>query len=84
MHTIHKYPIKIINHQLVSMPEHAEITCVGLDPHDNPCIWAEVETSLSMVEYDVYVVGTGQPIPSGTYHAGSFGQNQFIWHIYIK
>ena len=84
MKTIYKYPIQITDKQDVGMPECANVIHVGLDPQGTPCIWAEVVTERSLRIYEVFVVGTGNPIPSvAKNHLGSFVQGPFVWHVYV-
>lgn len=86
MRAVYKYPIPITDKQDIRMPECARIVHVGLDPQNAPCIWAEVVTERSLRTYEVFVVGTGHPLPAGaaTNHIGSFAQGPYMWHVYTS
>jgi hypothetical protein len=84
MTTIYKYPIRITDKQLIVSPMCSEIRHVGLDPNGTPCIWVEVATENEDEPWDLYIVGTGNPLPKGaSVYVGSFVQGPFVWHAYI-
>lgn len=84
MKTVYKYPIRITDKQLIAFPENAEIKHVGLDPNGVPCLWIELDTKQPDQLRDLYIVGTGRPIPEeATKHIGSFVQDPFVWHAYL-
>lgn len=87
MRTIWKFPITIVDEQIITIPEGSTIIHTGLDPQGNPCIWAEVDSIAKLKRMIVYIVGTGNPLPEVDYliepvHVGSFVQGPFVWHIY--
>lgn len=83
MRTIYKYEIEILDIQAISPPFGARFIHAGLDPQQQPCLWAEVETENCPEPIAVFVVGTGNPIPQkAVHHVGSFNQGPFVWHIY--
>jgi hypothetical protein len=82
MKTVWKFPIKIEDHQQVTMPVGAEIIHVGLDPMREPCMWACVNDEAPLVDRTIYVSGTGGPILGNPVHRGSFVQNRFVWHVW--
>lgn len=87
MSKIYKYPIEIIDHQQITvMAKLRQIIHVGLDPNEQPCIWAVIDSGYKSVNViDVYVVGTGNPIPDASVsHLGSFNQGPFVWHVYTN
>lgn len=79
---IWKYPIEIVDRQVLSLPSHAEILHVGLDPTGTPCIWCRVEPAARPVSTTILVRGTGHEISSVSKHIGSFVQGQFVWHVF--
>jgi hypothetical protein len=82
MRTIFKYPLEITDKQTIRM-KCVSILHVGLDPSKRPCLWAEVETDAIESGVDIYVVGTGNPLPDlAEYHIGSFVQGPFVRHVY--
>ena len=81
MRTIHKYPLAIIDEQIITS-QLSKWLHVGLDSQGTPCIWAEVDTRNEKVRCLIRIVGTGNPIPNGSEHIGSFVQGPFVWHVY--
>jgi len=82
--TIYKYPIEIADEQqLKAIPLH-RIRHVGLDPRGVPCCWCEVDTEAPALDVTIYVVGTGNLIPSAaTTYISSFNQGPFVRHVYF-
>ena len=84
MKTIHKYPIQITDHQTISLPMGAKPLHVARDPNGLPSLWAVVETDNPKEDKDIYVVGTGNPMPeSAKTHLGTFVINIHVWHVFI-
>lgn len=51
-------------------------------PH-NPCMWVECEyPEEKPIEVKFYVRGTGQGIPMGARHVGTWQERGFVWHLY--
>lgn len=84
MKAIWKFPICIADSQYVPMQFCAVPVLVGLDPAGKPCIWAKVDPSDPLVRRQVFVTGTGAPLPKdANVHCGSFIQGEFVWHVWI-
>lgn len=84
MQTIWKYPIQITDVQQIKFPGNTRPLYAGLDPSGIPCIWCQVDDQAVGRIEDVYVVGTGNPIPSAaSLYIGSFVQGPFVWHVYV-
>ena len=83
---IFKYRFEISGRQKVVMIENAKPIHVGLDPQDEPCIWAEVEdrgAQTYQTEREICVVGTGHPMPDlNMKHIGTIVGDPFVWHVY--
>jgi hypothetical protein len=83
MKTIYKYPIKTTGCQEILMPSGAEPIHAGLDPSGQPCVWAKVDDDRKREIVNIYIVGTGNPMPDDNVaHVGSFVQNCFVWHVF--
>lgn len=83
MKTIYKYPIEIVDKQIIKF-DRSKVVHVGLDPQGTPCIWAEYCSIYPPSDHFVYIIGTGNPMPEITLrHIGSFIQGPFVWHVYI-
>lgn len=84
MTTIFKYPIEIVDKQLILFPVGCKILHAGLDPHGLPCVWAVVNTEANLAPKTVHVVGTGFRLPpNASNHAGSFTQGPYVWHVFV-
>jgi hypothetical protein len=83
MKTIWKFPIKITDYQVLTVPINWEPIHVGLDPQGTPCIWAEVDSEKKTEPCNIYVYGTGHQADIDTQvHIGSLVQGPFVWHVY--
>lgn len=84
MQTIWKFPLEITDVQQISVPDNATPLHIGLDPVGNTCIWFQVDDQDPCVMCDVFVVGTGNPLPAGaSHHIGSLVSGRFMWHVYL-
>lgn len=89
MRTIYKYPIEIRDQQTIQVPVTGhgggpDFLHVGLDALGKPSIWLEVDPEGSPRDCNVYVVGTGMPLPSSAaQHLGTFVQGPYVWHLYV-
>lgn len=63
MKTIYKYPLKVDDFQIVTMPRGAEILTVQAQ-REQPCIWALVDTDNDSEERHIRMAGTGRSINS--------------------
>lgn len=83
--TIWKFPIEIERDQTIQVPETRKFLHVGLDPSNEPCMWFIVDPNSYAVEFPVYVIGTGHPVPGDPLRfLGTFNQGPFIWHIFTE
>ena len=81
---IWKYPIEIIDKQLIRMPKGATLLHVGLDPNDIPCIWALINPDAPLVDRNIFIHGSGHTVirfDEGSY-VGTFVQGYFVWHVF--
>lgn len=82
---IFKYPVVVTDHQVVRMPEGAKILCVQMQGA-SPCVWAMVDEQQASENRDVYIFGTGHPLPDipltyiGTFqiHGGALVFHAFV------
>jgi hypothetical protein len=70
----------------VSLPRDAVIRHVD-DQHGMVAIWFEADVAHldgAVPVWDRYFTtrGTGQPIPDGGVHLGTFKQGPFVWHVF--
>lgn len=83
MRTVWKFPIQIVNEQRIKVPPVWNPVLVGVDPHGDLCIWAEVQAGEATKERIVNVHGTGHAIGDNEVHLGSAVVGQYVWHVYI-
>jgi hypothetical protein len=87
MKTVWKFPLEIVDFQKLLMPENAQILTVQMQ-HDEPCIWALVDSNAPRKIREVYTRGTGQaadlPLSVawiGTYQAKG---GEFVFHVFAE
>jgi hypothetical protein len=80
--TIWKYPLHIIDRQMILLPDGGMIRHVAMQ-HDIPCLWVEVDTEAPKTERFIRIFGTGHPHVSGEY-IGSFQAlpGTQVFHVY--
>jgi len=83
MKTVFKYPIEITEHQQIEMPSGSELRYIDIDPNGVPCIWAVVNTDSPIILADIYIYGTGHPIPAGRNYLKSFQQGSKVYHVFF-
>ena len=87
MRTIYKYELPTGGIGVVTMPKDAKRLYLGLDPHGDLCIWAEVDPKAPLENWMVAAMGTGWPLDEiadmeywGTINDGYC----YMWHYYGK
>jgi hypothetical protein len=86
--TIYKYKLNQGRVNQIQMPMDASVISVGLDPMEDICIWALVETDNDMDERTFFVAGTGWDITEDLLEfteissLGTVRQGPFMWHIF--
>ena len=65
----------------VMLPRGAEVVLVG---KQGPqwVIWFRVDPIAVEEQRAFQVVGTGQEVPPGASHCGSFQDGSFVWHVF--
>lgn len=82
MRTIWKFPIPISDRFELVVPDGYSVVHVGPDPQGHLSFWADVDTDATRSSYVFSVVGTGNPAPKNGFHAGSFVDWPFVWHLF--
>ena len=90
MKTIWKYELKIVDKQVVDMPDSAGILSVA-EQHGKLCMWAAVDSSAPKRERVLYVAGTGGPLPGGmgaddatVLYVGTALIGSLVWHVFDR
>lgn len=85
MKTIHKFPIEIVDFQVINIPSGAKFLHVDMQ-NQTMCLWALVDTDAPIVERRIRVIGTGLPAGdiSIEQHIGSVLvlQGTYVFHIF--
>ena len=84
METIHKYPLKVKDVQLIEMPAHAEILCVQIQI-GIPCLWAKVNPNYGTESRAIYIHGTGHTCdPRAKKYIGTFqlSGGTLVFHVF--
>jgi len=82
--TIWKYPLDVIDTQVILMPEGAEILSVAIQ-RDIPCVWVKVDQNAKLQPRDIHIRGTGHPLYG--YEGKFIGSFQldggaFVFHVF--
>jgi len=86
MRTIHKFPLSLVEKQIVEMPAGAEILSAQ-DQGDVITLWALCDPRLENRQVEVTILGTGNPVPDGLGRATYVDTAQtgpFVWHVFAK
>jgi hypothetical protein len=84
MSRIFKYPFDVGANVEFDLPQGAELLHVGLDPQGVSCLWARVHPGMPTEKHYLHVYGTGMVIPDGLTHFGTFVQEEYVRHVFIK
>lgn len=47
-------------------------------------VWVQLDPADAIRSVDLFIVGTGQPIPPDHFHVGTAFCDPFVWHVYRK
>lgn len=88
MKTIHKFPFLEDGRVAFEMPEGAEILTVQVQGLSMICLWALIDTEVSLVMRKFGIFGTGQPISVEEKEELSYigtvqtHRSRFVWHVF--
>ncbi len=87
MKSIWKYPLELIDVQLIGMPKDAEILAAQMQ-NGVACLWALVTPDAPKHLRAIEIHGTGNPFDE---HVGvsrkfiaTFQQPPFVWHVFER
>ena len=76
--TIYKYPLKRLTELTLRDPKVVHVAM----QHDEPFVWIEHVIGFTNTKLTLRVIGTGQKVPEGTTHVGTFLDRAYVWHVY--
>jgi hypothetical protein len=84
MDTIWKFPLEIIERQIVTMPLDAKPLTIQVQG-GTPTLWARVDDSQQKVQREVIMVGTGWPMKDRNAfdYLGTVQEGPFVWHYFF-
>jgi hypothetical protein len=86
MLTIWKYPLTLMENQVVQVPRYGRPIHVH-EQGGEVCAWVLVDDSNPKVDYVFSVYGTGHPIPDSpatSVYVGSAHVGPFVWHVFDR
>jgi hypothetical protein len=87
--TIWKYPLDVVDSQIVEVPEGAKILAVQAQG-DVPCLWALVDPERPAETRTIHTYGTGHPVDDlaamssryiGTYQIAG---GKLVFHVFVS
>jgi hypothetical protein len=85
MKTIWKYPLSMMDKQVISLPVGSKILCAQIQ-NDTACIWVLVDPENKQIKREIMVFGTGHPVDDsldleyiGTFQIASLG---LVFHVF--
>jgi hypothetical protein len=84
MKTIWKFPLKIVDHQLVTAPAGMQPLCVDVQ-NGIPCLWAMVDPSREKVQHPIFINGTGHPVRHQGHYISTFQMHDgaLVFHAFV-
>lgn len=85
MRKIYKYPLEIVDEQIVNVPAGA-ILLTAMLVNDQICLYAVVDESQPMKQRAFYIYATLDEMQDETFarirHIATVIHNQYVWHIF--
>ncbi len=82
MRRIFKYTIHIADKFSIEFPKGFQILRVACQD-GVPRLWALIDDTSHLSEYDFRIVGTGHPVPEGIGpYIDTFQEGQMVWHLF--
>ncbi|WP_037322845.1 DUF7352 domain-containing protein [Amycolatopsis thermoflava] len=80
--TVWKFPLNLIGEPVIPMPRGAQILTVQMQD-GQPQLWALVDPAQPVERRRLFIVGTGQPMPTdaATYLA-TWQSGPFVFHLF--
>ena len=84
MRTIHKYALKIVDVQQLSLPRGASVLAVQFQGK-TLCLWAMGDTAAPTVTGEVTIVGTGHGCDDvdRENYVGTVQHGPMVWHLFF-
>jgi hypothetical protein len=84
--TIWKFPLSLVDQQVIELRQGAHVLSVGLDSQSDLCLWAHLDPHEGPLTAKVRIVGTGRPAEGLERYRflGSVLQGSFVWHVFVE
>jgi len=86
MRTIHKFPLSLVDKQIVEMPTDAKILSVQ-DQGGVLVLWAMLDPRHPKRPREVTIIGTGHPVPEDLVehsYVDTARLGPFVWHVFAS
>ena len=85
MRSVWKFPLRVTEVQVVTMPRAAKILSVAMQ-HGVPTLWAWVDPHAPTEERLIGLVGTGHlaPYPDEADYLGTVFDGPLVWHVFAQ
>jgi len=83
---IFKYPLQIIDRQILKLPVGARKLSVQ-NQGGFVCLWALVDPNAEKRPVEIFIYGTGNPIDQDItrqLYIDTVQQGQFVWHVFAE
>lgn len=84
MKTIRKYPLAVADQQTIEVPARTVFISAQMQ-RGRLCVWAIVDTSRANELVDLFIVGTGHPMPEVSktlLFVGTVQEDDLVWHVF--
>ncbi len=83
---IYKYPLEMVDTQIVAMPEGAQIISVQMQG-DTLCLWAivDIEPELPVTNRQIEIIGTGNLfMQTNRLYIATAQCGPLVWHVFER
>lgn len=84
MKVVYKYPLQVLDDQVIRMPLDAQICSIQVQ-NNIPTLWAVVDDNLAEINFNIITIGTGQYFkPDGLIYLGTYQLVGFVGHVFLS
>lgn len=83
MKVIHKHTLLLQQYQYIDSFNGAKF--LDIQAQDGiPNMWVEVDDEKLSDRFHLIIVGTGHPVPTGSFYLATYQNVPFVWHFYTS